>query len=111
MTPTITNARAMIERLQDEADLCRSEMAEDIAHLLDDAVKVVNGLITLALRDEQDIADAVCDEKPFIQRDALEMAAKLCDEADKSTHPADLADAIRALIPAEANERKPHDHD
>ena len=26
------------------------------------------------------------------------MAAKICDDADKSTHPADIADAIRALI-------------
>lgn len=31
-------------------------------------------------------------------RDAYEEAAKTCDGADKSTHPADLADRIRALI-------------
>lgn len=30
------------------------------------------------------------------ERNALERAAKVCDEADKSTHPAELADAIRA---------------
>jgi hypothetical protein len=32
------------------------------------------------------------------ERNALERAAKVCDEADKSTHPAELADAIRALM-------------
>ena len=31
------------------------------------------------------------------QIDALEEAAKLCDQADKSTHPADLADRIRNM--------------
>lgn len=30
-----------------------------------------------------------------IKRAALEDAARMCDEADKSTHPADLADMIR----------------
>jgi len=36
--------------------------------------------------------------QPQTVRDALEKAAKICDDADKSTHPADIADAIRALI-------------
>lgn len=27
----------------------------------------------------------------------VEACAKVCDEADKSTHPADLADAIRGM--------------
>ena len=38
---TIDNWRALVERLQTEADLCRNEGAEDIAALLDEAV---NGL-------------------------------------------------------------------
>lgn len=32
-----------------------------------------------------------------IERAAYERAASLCDKADKSAHPSDLADAIRAL--------------
>ena len=32
----------------------------------------------------------------LIRQDEREACAKLCDDADKSTHPADLADAIRA---------------
>ena len=34
------------------------------------------------------------------RKDAIAEAAKACDDADKSTHPADLADAIRALSAA-----------
>ena len=32
-----------------------------------------------------------------VERAAYERAASLCDKADKSAHPSDLADAIRAL--------------
>jgi len=39
---------------------------------------------------------------------AVTESAKLCEQADKSTHPADLADAIRAgLRPLAANVAKP----
>ena len=31
------------------------------------------------------------------QAEAFEAAAKLCDASDKSTHPSDLADAIREM--------------
>jgi hypothetical protein len=35
------------------------------------------------------------------RREALEEATKVCDAADKSAHPSDLADAIRALAQKE----------
>lgn len=39
---------------------------------------------------------------------AVAESAKLCEQADKSTHPADLADAIRAgLRPLAVNVAKP----
>lgn len=41
---TIDNWRALVERLQTEADLCRNEGAEDIAALLDEAVTGLQGI-------------------------------------------------------------------
>lgn len=41
--PIVDNWRALVERLQTEADLCRNEGAEDIAALLDEAVKGLQG--------------------------------------------------------------------
>lgn len=42
--PTVDNWRALVERLQTEADLCRNEGAEDIAALLDEAVTGLQGM-------------------------------------------------------------------
>lgn len=55
---TIDNWRALVERLQTEADLCRNEGAEDIAALLDEAVIGLQGMAAegRALRDERDAA-------------------------------------------------------
>ena len=43
----------LVERLQDEADLCRNDGADDIAALLDEAVAEIRGLMQ-TLRDELD---------------------------------------------------------
>ena len=52
--PTIDNWRALVERLQTEADLCRNEGAEDIAALMDEAVNGLQGLAAevQALRED-----------------------------------------------------------
>lgn len=60
-----------------------------------------------------DIADAelirICDDALKSEARAVsaerERCAKICDNADKSTHPAELADAIRAASPG--GEREP----
>ena len=40
--------------------------------------------------------DTLVDFAVLVAAAEREACAKVCDEADKSTHPADLADAIRA---------------
>ena len=46
---------------------------------------------------EEDVAALVLAKLQAAQADAFERAAKVCADADKSTHPSDLADKIRAL--------------
>ena len=41
--------------------------------------------------------EAVREYARAVERAAYERAASLCDKADKSAHPSDIADAIRAL--------------
>jgi hypothetical protein len=51
-----------------------------------------NEIIEAAIKGHASTRDAI---KWAIQQER-EACAKVCDDADKSTHPADLADAIRA---------------
>jgi len=66
-------AMNLIERLNDEADLCRNEGANDIAVLLDEAAKAlsapvqdggVDALVALARADEREACAKLCDDLP-----------------------------------------------
>ena len=64
---------------------------EDIIRMAQEA-----GLIPPPLDWPQKYADALEHFAALVASAEREACAKVCDAADKSTHPADLADAIRA---------------
>jgi hypothetical protein len=67
-----------------------SEMRTQLMKIISESYDrgVADALKTAVEATEKAIASAVAAER--------EACAKVCDAADKSTHPADLADAIRA---------------
>ncbi len=72
----------LIRNLQDEADLCRNETAEDIAELLDDAASsiVAMSLQFKALKDERNGLAARVGELEAIRTQMVDAAdATLCD--------------------------------
>jgi hypothetical protein len=70
--------------LEDEARI-KEYMAAKMRH-----IKMYHECMNLA--DGLDVAKFA----ELVRADEREACAKVCDDADKSTHPADLADAIRA---------------
>jgi hypothetical protein len=59
-----SEAPTLVERLQDEADLCRNEGATDIAALLDEASATITALMC---------------ERQAMYRKALKDAAEVCE--------------------------------
>lgn len=60
-------------------------------------VHPVSGNFDMRRPSRDEIAAAIRAAEQAARAEALEEAAKVCNAADKSTHPADLADMIRAL--------------
>ena len=53
-TTTALGSSGLVRRLREEADLCRNESATDVAALLDEAAKELDGLVLMEAGREQD---------------------------------------------------------
>jgi len=76
------------------SDYSNSHQQEPVAWIVDGKIKVRLDMAGKLYYSETNVyGKDVVDEAIEQEREAC---AKVCDDADKSTHPADLADAIRA---------------
>ncbi len=84
--------RAQRDELRQKLE--QAEEQEPVAWLVDGKIKVRLDMAGKLYYSEFNVyGKDVVDEAIEQEREAC---AKVCDDADKSTHPADLADAIRA---------------
>ena len=91
----MTDTTTLIQRLSDEADLCRNDGATDVAKLIDDAVfelvRQMNNVKWMKLRVEQQAAQIAA-----LRADAERMTTALNKIAERQN--SDWPDRCQALV-------------
>lgn len=93
---TIDNWRALVERLQTEADLCRNEGAEDIAALMDEAVNGLQGLAAEVQALRADRAGVLLSVIQALNQNPYSLTKSECIDVVQSMR-AEAIDAARGI--------------